>query len=332
MRTTLTLLLLTLAAPPLPAQQRPVHTYSIVARDPESGQLGVAVQSHWFGVGQVVTWAEAGVGAVATQSFVDPGYGPRGLALMRDGTPADEALARLRAADPQRDTRQVAMVDANGTVGAWTGPACIAAAGHATGEGFSVQANLMVSDRVWPAMAEAYGAAEGDLAERMLAALEAAQAEGGDIRGRQSAALLVVAAKPTGEPWRDTLVDLRVDDHPQPLTELRRLLRLHRAYEQMNQGDEALASGDVAKALERYRRGAELAPEIVELPFWHAVTLASLGRVDESLPIFRRVFAAEPRWAILVPRLVAPGILPDDPALQERILSVAPGRSGGRAR
>ena len=175
---------------------RPVHTFSIVARDPQTGDLGVAVQSHWFSVGTLVPWAEAGVGAVATQSFVDPVYGRIGLEMMRAGKGAPEALKGLLAGDEGRDVRQVAMIDARGRVDAWTGKGNIQAAGHIVGKGFSVQANLMLNDQVWPAMAKAFESARGDLADRMLAALDAAQAAGGDIRGRQSAAMIVVTASP----------------------------------------------------------------------------------------------------------------------------------------
>jgi uncharacterized Ntn-hydrolase superfamily protein len=205
-----------------------VHTYSIVARDPATGEMGVAVQSHWFSVGSIVTWAEAGVGAVATQSFVDPGYGVRGLELMRRGTPAPDALQQLIANDPQRDGRQVAMIDASGHVSAYTGRSAIAAAGHRVGRSYSVQANMMANERVWPAMAAAFESTMGDLADRLLAALDAADKAGGDIRGRQSTAILVVRDKNTGRPWvgGDRVFDLRVDDNPQPVTELRRLIRL----------------------------------------------------------------------------------------------------------
>ncbi|MEM9557558.1 MAG: DUF1028 domain-containing protein [Acidobacteriota bacterium] len=306
---------------------RPVATYSIVARDAATGQLGVAVQSHWFQVGTVVSWAEAGVGAVATQSFSLPAYGPRGLALMRGGVAAPSALERLVADDEQRAVRQVAMVDADGRVDAWTGDGCIEAAGHLVDaeHGFAVQANLMDSPTVWQAMADAYRSAEGDLAERMLIALEAAEAEGGDIRGRQSAALLVVRAETTGEPWRDRLVDLRVDDAPEPLVELRRLLRRHRAYEEMNAGDEALAEDDLAAALGHYSNAAALEPTIDELPFWQAVTLVDAGRVEEALPIFEDVFARDERWLRLVPRLVDAGLLPDDAQVIGEVLAQRPG-------
>jgi uncharacterized Ntn-hydrolase superfamily protein len=307
------------------------HTYSIVARDAATGELGVAVQSHWFQVGAVVPWAEAGVGAVATQSFVEVSYGPKGLELMRQGLSAQEALDRLVEADAQRDVRQVAMVDARGRVAVWTGPKCIAAAGHQTGDGYTVQANLMENDTVWPAMARAFEGAKGPLAERLLAALDAAQAEGGDIRGRQSAALLVVRGAPTGRPWKDRAVDLRVDDAPEPLGELRRLYARHLAYEAMNAGDDAVAAGDVKAAVGHYTKAAGLAPDIVELPFWQAVTLYSEGREAEALPIFRRVFAAEPKWAELVPRLPASGLLPADPGKIERILAEAPAGGGAAA-
>jgi uncharacterized Ntn-hydrolase superfamily protein len=214
------------------------------------------------------------------------------------------------------------MVDHEGRVATWTGENCIAAAGHHVGEGYSVQANLMDKDTVWGAMAKAYEAApDVDFAERLLLALEAAEAEGGDIRGRQSAALLVVRAEPSGQPWTDRLVDLRIDDHPDPLAELRRLLTLHRAYEAMNLGDEAFASGEVEVALAHYTRGAELAPEIAELPFWKAVTLVMAGREKEALPLFAEVFAREERWRRLVPRLPGSGLLPDDPEVLKRILA-----------
>ncbi|HEX2271569.1 MAG TPA: DUF1028 domain-containing protein, partial [Pyrinomonadaceae bacterium] len=219
---------------------RPVHTYSIVARDPNTGELGVAVQSHWFSVGPIVAWAEAGVGAVATQSFVDPSYGKNGLDLMRSGKSAPDTLKELLAKDEAREVRQVAMIDAQGRVDAFTGKNDIQAAGHIVGQNFSVQANLMLNDKVWPAMARAFESAKGDLAERMLAALDAAQAAGGDIRGKQSAALIVVTGKPTGQAWKDRTFDLRVDDSPEPLRELRRLVRLQRAYNHMNAGDLAV--------------------------------------------------------------------------------------------
>jgi uncharacterized Ntn-hydrolase superfamily protein len=307
-----------------PHPSRLAHTFSIVARDPQSGEMGVAVQSHWFSVGSVVAWAEAGVGAVATQALVEISYGPLGVTLMRAGKSAPEALAALLAADEGHDLRQVAMVDGEGRVAVHTGERCIADAGHEAGEGFSVQANMMAGPDVWPAMARAYREAQGDLAERMLAALEAGQAAGGDIRGRQSASILIVKPASTGRPWADTVMDLRVEDHPQPIRELRRLVGLHRAYQHMNRGDDLLGAGEVEDALHEYRAAAEIAPEIEELPFWHAVTLADLGRVDEALPIFRDVFARNADWATLLSRLPKAGLLREDPEMMERILGVAP--------
>lgn len=300
------------------------HTYSIVARDPATGNFGVAVQSHWFQVGPIVPWAQAGVGAVATQSFVRVDYGPRGLELMGKGKSAREALEQLVAEDAQKNVRQVAMVDARGGVAAWTGESCIAEAGHHEGKGYSVQANLMDKSTVWPAMARAYESGDGDFADRLLAALEAAEAEGGDIRGKQSAALIIVRAESTGKSWEDRLVDLRVDDHADPLAEMRRLLNLHRAYEDMNAGDEAMAEDEIDKAVALYSRAAKRVPEIVEMPFWQAVTLFLAGREDDALPIFRDVFAREDRWLRLVPRLPASGLLPDDPEKIRKILAVAP--------
>jgi uncharacterized Ntn-hydrolase superfamily protein len=306
------------AVPHVP--RRPVHTFSIVARDPKTGEVGAAVQSHWFSVGPMVPWAEAGVGAVATQSFVDPAYGRLGLELMRAGRSAPDALKSLLAGDDGRDVRQVAMIDAEGRVAAHTGAKNIPAAGHVVGKDFSVQANLMLSDKVWPAMARAFESATGDLADRMLAALDAAQAAGGDIRGMQSAALIVVKARPSGKPWADRVFDLRVEDSREPLQELRRLVRLQRAYNLMNDGDLAVERGDNEGALRAYSEAARLAPDSAEMVYWHAVALVTMGRVDDALPLFRRVFRMDRNWATLTPRLSKVGLLPDDPKLIERIV------------
>ena len=306
--------------------QRPVHTFSIVARDPATGELGVAVQSHWFSVGSIVTWAEAGIGAVATQSFVDPSYGKRGLDLMRAGKSAPDALKALLAGDDGRDVRQVAMIDAQGRVAAHTGAKDIPAAGHIVGKDYSVQANLMLNDKVWPAMSRAFEATKGDLAERMLAALDAAQEAGGDIRGKQSAALIVVTGKPTGKPWADRVFELRVDDSPDPLKELRRLVTLQRAYNHMNEGDLAVEHKDNDRALAEYGAAAKLVPDNAEMVYWHAVALVNMGRVDESLRLFRRVFAMDKNWVTLTPRLARVGLIPDDPKLIKRIVDVGSGR------
>ena len=270
-----------------------------------------------------MTWAESGVGAVATQALVEVRYGPDGLDLLRGGSSAPEALRNLLATDEGRDLRQVALVDSGGRVAAHTGQRCIADAGHVLGEGFSAQANMMANADVWPAMADGYRASTGDLAERMLSALEAGQAAGGDIRGRQSAAILVVKADSTGRPWADTAMELRVEDHAEPIGELRRLVALHRAYDHMNRGDDLLGVGRTEDALAEYRAAAQLAPQIEELPFWQAVTLADLGREDEALPIFRQVFATNADWATLVQRLPAAGLLREDPEMMGRILEVS---------
>lgn len=309
---------------PVPPSLRPVHTFSIVARDPDTGELGVAVQSHWFSVGPIVPWAEAGVGAIATQSFVDPSYGKLGLDLMRAGKSAPDALKALLAGDEAREVRQVAMIDAQGRVDAWTGKNDIQAAGHIVGKNYSVQANLMLNDRVWRAMSAAFENTSGDLADRMLAALDAAQGVGGDIRGRQSAALIVVTGKPTGQPWKDRVFDLRVDDNPEPLQELRRLVTLQRAYNHMNAGDLAVEKKDNEGALREYGAAEKLVPGNAEMIFWHAVALVNMGRVDESLPLFKKVFAIDKNWVTLTPRLPKSGLLPDDPKVIERIVSVAP--------
>jgi len=298
----------------------PVHTFSIVARDSVTGDLGVAVQSHYFAVGPVVPWAEPGVGAVATQSLVEVAYGPRGLALMKGGKSAPDALAELVQADSGRGGRQVAMVDTRGRVSAYSGPKCIAAAGHEVGAQFSVQANLMANERVWPAMARAYRAANGDLAERMLQALEAAQKEGGDIRGQQSAAMVIVRGTASDRPWADRILDLRVDDSPHPIEELRRLVTAWRAYRWVDRGDSAVTAGNLEAARLAYAEGARLAPDNMEIVFWEAVGLFSVGQEDAALPLFRQVFQRERQWVQLVPRLAGPvGLLPNDPAKLKKI-------------
>jgi uncharacterized Ntn-hydrolase superfamily protein len=311
---------------PVVAVERPVHTYSIVARDAETGEMGVAVQSHWFSVGSIVTWAEAGVGAIATQSFVDPAYGPRGLELIKSGLNAEKALEALVEVDQGRDVRQVAFVDASGKVAAHTGAKCIESAGHHVGKGYSVQANLMLNDEVVPAMAKAYESTEGDLADRLIAALAAAEAVGGDIRGKQSAAILIVKAESTGQPWADRVLELRIEDHPTPIVELERLLTVHRAYEHMNAGDVAVEHEDLELAMAEYGRAAELLPDNVEVQYWAAVTLATVGQLEKALPMFRTVFAADANWIELTKRLHKPGIIPDTQegrALVKRIVSEA---------
>jgi len=298
---------------------KPVNTYSIVCFDPETGQFGAAVQSHYFKVADVI-WLKPGVGAVATQSLVDFAYGPIGLEMMEKGRTAQEALSGCLASDPDRDYRQVAMIDKMGIASAHTGLNCIAEAGHMIGDNFSVQANLMRNVTVWGAMATAFKETEGDLAEKMMAALEAAQAEGGDIRGKQSAAMVVVSGEATGQSWRDRLIDIRVDDHAEPLKELRRLLNISRAYNHMDEGDSFITMGDFEAAEREYKMASELAPDNVEIKFWYAVTLATERELKDALPIFKEVFAQDSIWKELVPRLVPAGILPDDQGVIDLIL------------
>jgi uncharacterized Ntn-hydrolase superfamily protein len=301
---------------------RPVHTYSIVARDPGTGELGAAVQSHWFSVGSGVIWAQPGVGAVATQSFTDPSYGPLGLELMRVGKDASQALTALLAADEHEDVRQVGMIDADGVVANHTGVNAIAEFCNVTGENYAIQANLMWKPTVCSAMVSAFENAKGDLAERMMTALEAAQGEGGDIRGKQSAAILVVSGDASEPAWGGRIFDLRVDDHLEPLVEMRRLLVMARAYRLMNKGDEHMTLGEVEEAVAAYSGAEALVPDSHEMIFWHAATLAADGRVDESLPLFSKAFERWPLWRELVQRLPAAGLLPDDPAVMEKILAV----------
>jgi uncharacterized Ntn-hydrolase superfamily protein len=299
-------------------------TFSIVARDSVTGDLGVAVQSHYFAVGPIVPWAEPGIGAVATQSLVEVSYGPKGLQLMRDGRSAKRALEELLRQDQYQDVRQVAMIDADGGVAAHTGEKCIPDAGDHVGAQYSVQANLMANAQVWPAMAKAYETSKGDLAERLLDALEAGQAAGGDIRGQQSAAILIVRGKRSNRPWADRILDLRVDDDPHPITELRRLVTLWRAYRNVDEGDAKITEGNVEEAMKAYAAASRMAPGNLEIVFWQAAALWKLGREKEAAPLFRKVFAKERRWVDLVPRLVPAGLLADDPAAIKRIQALAP--------
>ncbi len=285
------------------------HTYSIVARDAATGEMGVAVQSHWYSVGTIVSWGEAGVGVIATQSLVNVSFGPRGLDMLKSGMSAHKVLDKLIEEDEGRDFRQVAILDVKGNVASYTGKNCIPDAGHIAGDGFSVQANLMLNDKVWPAMEKAFKESEGPLAERLVTTLEAAEEAGGDIRGKQSAALLVVKGESSGKVWEDRTVDIRIDDNPEPLKELRRTLKVHRAYEHMNRGDLAIEHGDMDKALEEYSAAESMFPDNEEMKFWHAVSLANTGYIDESIEIFSGVFDKNENWKILLPRLPEVGLL-----------------------
>lgn len=295
------------------------HTFSIVARDSMTGEMGVAVQSHWFSVGSLVGWAEAGVGAVATQSLVNPSFGMRGLELLKKGKTAKEAVEELIASDSGRVFRQLGIVDAKGNAFSYTGNNCIPEAGNIMGKNFSVQANLMLNDKVPAAMEKAFKASKGPLAERMIAALEAAQAVGGDIRGQQSASLLVVKGISSGKVWEDKLIDLRVEDNSQPIRELKRLLKVYRAYEHMNNGDVATEKGDWETAIKEYGEAEKMFPDNIEMKFWHAVNLVNKGKTDEALPLFKGIFAKEKDWLILIPRLKKVGLLSTDDTTLKKI-------------
>jgi len=317
------LLLLSLGFAQTISPKRPVSTYSIVARDPDTGQLGVAVQSHWFSVGPLVAWAESGVGAVATQSFIDPNYGPLGLELMKTGRTAQEAMDALISTDAGKEVRQVGMIDADGNTAVFTGNSTIPYAGHKMGKNYSVQANLMEKSTVWDAMAHAFESSDGDLAEKLLVALEAAQNEGGDIRGKQSAAILVVSGEATGFPWVDRIFDLRIADHPTPVKELRRLVQLKRAYLKLNEGDEWVTKHQMEKAVSAYEEATSLVEDKQtngEAPFWVGVTLVEAHQIKESFPYFRRAYRQDDSWAELINRLPAAGLLPEDKKLLKQII------------
>lgn len=299
------------------------HTYSIVAFDPETGEMGVAVQSHWFSVGTIVSWGEAGVGVIATQSFVNPSFGSRGLEMLKEGKTPQEVVDELLASDDGREVRQLAVLDKNGKAASCTGKNCIQFAGNIVGENFSVQANLMASDKVWPEMAKAFKNSKGKkLADRMLIAMEVAQAVGGDIRGKQSAALLVVRQTPTGNLWEDRVIDIQIADNPEPLKELGRILKVHYAYEHMNKGDLAVEHGDMKLANKEYATAEAMFPDNEEMKYWHAVTLVNNGNIEEALQLFKEVFKQNQNWKTLTPRLVPVGLLDVDEETLSEIMKL----------
>jgi uncharacterized Ntn-hydrolase superfamily protein len=300
---------------------RPVHTNSIIAVDREAGEIGVAVQSHWFNVAAAVPWAQAGVGAVVTQAFANPSFGPRGLELLRQGSSPQQVVEELIGSDPAAEMRQLAVVDRRGRTAAYTGTRCIPEAGHMNGDNFSVQANLMAGPGVWPAMAQSFEESSGPLAERLIGALRSAQSCGGDLRGKQSAAILVVRAESLGRIWEDRLIDLRVEDHGDPVEELGRVLRIFRAYERMNRGDQALEAQDNASALREYEEARRLCPDSEEIRFWSAVSLVNAGKLEQALPLFKELFRAQPNWEMLLGRIFALGLLKTDQQAFERIRS-----------
>ncbi|MHA2247028.1 MAG: DUF1028 domain-containing protein [Candidatus Hodarchaeales archaeon] len=288
----------------LTISNRPVHTYSIVARDPKTGEMGVGVQSHWFSVGSVVSWGEAGVGVVATQSFINKSFGLRGLELLKQEKSPQEALKFLLSDDEGKDIRQVAILDKEGRVATHTGTKCIKHAGHRVGYNFSVQANMMLTDEVWTAMAEAFqNNTELRLPERIIKSLEAAESAGGDIRGKQSAALLVVEGEAPKKKWEDPLIDLRIADHEEPLNELNRLMRLWRAYELMNIADRSMEQGNMERALKEYNAAQTMCPDNLEMKYWTAVSLANTNNITQALELFKEVFKKDENWRRLTERL-----------------------------
>ena len=299
------------------------HTYSIVARDRKTGEMGVGVQSHYFSVGSVVDWGTSGIGVVATQSFVNKSFGLRGLELMKKGKTPEEALAILLLDDDGKNVRQVALLDTHGRVAVHTGSKCIKYAGHKTGENFSVQANMMLKDTVWPAMARAFEKNKDvHLPERIIKTLEAAESEGGDIRGKQSAAILIVKGEPVENKWDDPFIDIRVEDHPEPLEELNRLLKLRRAYELMDKGDVAIEKGDIDKALKEFNSAREICPNNIEMKYWTAISLANNNRLDYALKYFKEIFKADNNWRILTERLPIVDLLNLKKNDLEKILSL----------
>jgi len=286
------------------------HTFSIVAIDTAAGEMAVAVQSHWFSVGSIVSWGKSGVGVVATQSFVNPAYGTEGLKLMADGKSASKALQLLTKQDEGRDYRQVAFIDHKGDIATHTGNKCVQSASHITGDNFSVQANMMLNDNVVPAMAKTFTENKNlPLPERIIETLKAAQNAGGDIRGKQSAVLLVVDIKPVDQEWKDKKINLRVDDHTEPIAELERLLKVHRAYEHMNNGDLAMEHGDMVNALEEYGAAEKMFPENLEMKYWKAIALANNNQINAALPIFKEIFQKDLNWLELTKRLPAAGLI-----------------------
>ncbi|TDN88078.1 putative Ntn-hydrolase superfamily protein [Salegentibacter sp. 24] len=280
------------------------HTYSIVARDANTGEMAVAVQSHWFSVGPLVAWGKSGVGVVATQSFVNPAYGPEGLRLLDEGYTPEEAVETLVNNDEARDFRQLAILGKSGENAAYTGSKCVAEASHLNGDNFSVQANMMLNENVVPAMAKAFTENINlPLAERVVAVLKAAQDAGGDIRGKQSAALIVVGPEKVEEIWKDKKINLRVDDHENPVEELSRLLKTARAYEYMNRGDLAMEEGNVEKALKQYSTAESMFPNNLEMKFWKAVALVNSDRLEEAKLIFDRIFDEDKNWRTMLKRL-----------------------------
>jgi uncharacterized Ntn-hydrolase superfamily protein len=280
-------------------------TYSIIGRDPETGAIGIGVQSRWFHAGQDVAWIEPGVGAVCTQAIVEPRYGPDGLRLLRGGRSPAQALDELTAADGGRDLRQVAIADAEGRFAQHTGARCVAAAGHATGDDCCAQGNMLARDTCWDAMVGAFEAGDGDLIDRLLSALDAAERAGGDARGRQSAAIVV---------WTEEVrtVDLRVADHPEPVQELRRLVDVKRAYDRLGNATDLAQQGELVAAAAEVDAAHALAPADDQITFWRATMLAGAGRIEEAATAWEEATRAHPGWPAFLDRCIEAGMLPPE--------------------
>ncbi len=286
------------------------HTFSIVARDPNTGEMAVAVQSHWFSVGTGVSWGQAGVGVVATQSFTNKSFGLRGLELLKQGKSPQEALDILLSDDTGKDFRQVAILDKLGRVATHTGKNCIDMAGHTNGENFSVQANMMLNDKVVPAMEKAWKENNTlPLAERMIAVLRSAQQVGGDIRGKQSAAILIVAPEASTASWNDKLLDLRVDDAMEPILEIDRLLKVFRAYEHMNKGDYHVEKNEMQRAMDEYNKAMKMFPDNLEMQYWTAITLANNKEIAKASTMLQSIYKKDGNWRELTRRLPKVGLL-----------------------
>lgn len=303
-------------------------TYSIVAVDSPARLMGVAVQSHAFSVGSLVPWGRAGVGVVATQSVVNVDYGPQGLRLLEAGHDPARTVDRLLADDESAALRQVAVLTPDGAGATHTGHRCISVAGHVRGEGFSCQANMMDRPGVPEAMAQAWRETTGEFPQRLVSVLRAAEAAGGDIRGRQSAALLIVSMDSTDSIIQGRPVDLRVEDHPEPLDELDRLVTLQSAYRRSDDADELAAAGDHTAALQAYAAARELAPDREELRFWQAISSVAEGSVQTVARSRATLHELGPvpggRWWRLAVRLPATGLFPIDSALWNSLLAPDP--------
>ena len=292
-----------------------VSTFSIVAFDPSTKDLGVAVQSRYFSVGSVVPWAEADVGAVATQSFVNVSYGPRGLQLLKEGFTVDEVIARLTKDDEEKEYRQLGIIDSRGEAHAFTGQKCLEWAGSKVGENYAAQGNILAGKQVVQDMGREFESTKGDLAERLVAALKGGETAGGDARGRQSAALLVVRRNLGRGGYGDKYIDLRIEDHPNPIVELKRLLNLHRVYSLIDDGEDKLTKGDLKTALAALKKAVSLNPNIDDAQVDLGIVNLKLGKKNEAANAFDRALRLNPKMKTLIKQLPNVGLIKPDQEL-----------------